>query len=52
MADPEMTDASGGVGSPDETRADRRPCPHCAGMILPAANVCRYCGRDVTQATL
>lgn len=32
--------------------ADRRPCPHCAEMIMPAANVCRYCGRDVTEAVI
>ena len=24
-----------------------RACPHCAEAILPAAKVCRYCGRDV-----
>ena len=29
----------------------RRPCPHCAEMILPNANVCRYCGRDVEVVT-
>lgn len=26
---------------------ERIPCPHCAELILPAARVCRYCGRDV-----
>lgn len=25
----------------------RQPCPHCAELILPAARVCRYCGRQV-----
>lgn len=24
-----------------------RACPHCAEAILPAAKVCRYCGRDI-----
>lgn len=23
---------------------ERRPCPHCAELILPAAKVCRFCG--------
>ena len=22
-------------------------CPHCAELIVPEANVCRYCQRDV-----
>jgi hypothetical protein len=26
---------------------DVRPCPHCAEDIKRAANVCRFCGRDV-----
>ncbi len=29
-----------------------RACPHCAEAILPAAKVCRYCGRDVYAPTL
>lgn len=28
-------------------RGAGRRCPHCAEVILPAAKVCRYCGRDV-----
>ncbi|WP_321528480.1 superinfection immunity protein [Sedimenticola selenatireducens] len=27
------------------------PCPHCAELIQPAAKVCRFCGRDIYQAT-
>lgn len=27
--------------------APTRKCPHCAETILAAANVCRYCNRDV-----
>lgn len=30
----------------------RRPCPWCAEMILPAAMVCRFCGRDVDPVQL
>jgi hypothetical protein len=28
-------------------RGALRRCPHCAELIKGAANVCRYCGRDV-----
>lgn len=27
----------------------RAPCPHCAEPILPAANVCRFCNRDLHE---
>ena len=27
---------------------ERRKCPHCAELIKQEANVCRFCGRDVT----
>ena len=26
---------------------ERRPCPHCAELIMPAARICRFCNRDV-----
>jgi hypothetical protein len=26
-----------------------KACPHCAEKIKEAANVCRYCGRDVNN---
>src|SRR5690242_1447806 len=29
-----------------------KTCPHCAERILKAANVCRYCKRDVANAGL
>lgn len=35
------------VGPAPETGADRRPCPHCAELVLREAVVCRYCGRDI-----
>lgn len=25
----------------------RVPCPHCAELIQPAANICRFCQREV-----
>jgi len=25
----------------------RRPCPHCAELILPDARVCHYCGKEI-----
>lgn len=28
----------------------RRPCPHCAEAILPAATVCPHCKRDLPEA--
>jgi Family of unknown function (DUF6232) len=38
---PEVSD------DPAEGIKDRQPCPHCAELILRAAKVCRFCGRDV-----
>lgn len=29
----------------------QRPCPHCAEPIQRAAQVCRFCGREVEPAT-
>lgn len=26
-----------------------KKCPHCAELIKPDANVCRYCGREVAR---
>lgn len=26
-----------------------KKCPHCAELIKPDANVCRYCGREVAS---
>jgi len=34
------------VGPP---AANRRPCPYCAELILPAARVCRFCARELPQ---
>lgn len=31
----------------DADDSDTKTCPHCAEKIKRAANVCRYCGRDV-----
>lgn len=47
--------ALGGRGAaagaaPMDDQAGRVPCPHCAEPILPAARVCRFCGRDVVAA--
>jgi hypothetical protein len=35
------------VGAPSEV--ERRPCPYCAELILPAARVCRFCSRQLPQ---
>lgn len=32
-----------GSGSAGAAPTERRPCPHCAEMILPAAKVCPFC---------
>lgn len=32
---------------PDAAGEQRRPCPHCAELILPAARICRFCHSDV-----
>jgi hypothetical protein len=29
--------------------AQRRPCPYCAELILPAARVCRFCSRELPE---
>ena len=29
---------------------DFKTCPHCAERIKPAARICRYCQRDVTDS--
>ena len=47
--------ALGGRGAaagaaPADDQAGRVPCQHCAEQILPAALVCRFCGRDVAAA--
>ena len=31
----------------EPSNSDTKTCPHCAEQIKRAANVCRYCGRDV-----
>jgi hypothetical protein len=35
-------------GSPEPTE-DRLPCPFCAEMIIPAAVLCRFCGRELPR---
>lgn len=30
---------------------ERIPCPHCAELILPQANICKHRGREISAAT-
>jgi hypothetical protein len=30
---------------------NRRPCPWCAELVQPAAQICRFCGRDLPPVT-
>lgn len=50
---PSVTSLAGAVAGPQAAiqgvMAERRPCPHCAELILSAATVCRYCGRDLPE---
>lgn len=40
--------AAGKVIEEAAKKEERRPCPHCAEMILPAAKICRFCRSDLT----
>ncbi len=33
----------------EDDAGQRRPCPYCAELILPAATVCRFCSRELPQ---
>ena len=35
------------MSSPSAEAEGRRPCPHCAELVLPAAKVCPHCQRDL-----
>lgn len=39
-----------GVQEKQQIASGGRKCPHCAEIIRPEANVCRFCGRDVEPA--
>ena len=41
--------ASGGDSSSRSTSSSREPCPYCAEDIKPAANICRFCDRDLPE---